>query len=132
MAFVCIAVVAGCGDDTQCDSECCDTNVCVADAPPLESNCNLLTQVGCAAGRKCTWLVDASQPQYVGHIGCAPDGTANLDEACMFGMPGATGYDNCRKGSVCSGYQGGVGVCKQICDQQGGMPACDAQHVCVT
>ena len=38
--------------------------------------CNPLTQAGCAAGEKCTWLLDAlTPPQYVGHIGCAPDGT---------------------------------------------------------
>ncbi|HEX5064352.1 MAG TPA: hypothetical protein VFV99_33485, partial [Kofleriaceae bacterium] len=53
-------------------------------------------------------------------------------DACMFGAPGALGYDACKKGAVCGNYRGGTGECKQICDQQGGQPACDAQHVCVT
>lgn len=94
--------------------------------------CNPLTQAGCAAGEKCTWIIDALMPQYVGHIGCAPDGTAQVGEDCMFGTPGTTGFDNCVKGSVCGNYRGGEGKCKQLCDQQGGTPACDAQHVCVT
>jgi hypothetical protein len=94
--------------------------------------CNPLTQAGCAAGQKCTWLLDAVTPQYVGHIGCAPDGTAAAGEACMYGAPGETGYDACQKGNVCGNYRGGSGICKQICDQQGGTPACDAMHVCVT
>ena len=94
--------------------------------------CNPLTQAGCAAGEKCTWLLDALMPQYVGHIGCAPDGTGNAGDACMYGAPGATGYDGCKKGTVCGNYRGGSGICKQICDQQGGAPMCDAQHVCVT
>ena len=94
--------------------------------------CNPLTQAGCAAGEKCTWLLDALMPQYVGHIGCAPDGTGNSGDSCMYGAPGATGYDACKKGTVCGNYRGGTGICKQICDQQGGMPTCDAQHVCVT
>ena len=95
--------------------------------------CNPLTQAGCAAGEKCTWLVDALMPQYVGHVGCAPDGTANVGDACMYGAAGTTGYDNCKAGSVCSHYTSMTpGVCKQLCDQQGGMPACDSEHVCVT
>ncbi len=99
----------------------------------VEKLCNPLTQAGCAAGDKCTWLVNAFTPAYLGHIGCAPDGTANVGEACGYAEPNgsAYGYDNCRKGSVCSNYQGGDGVCKQICDQMGGFPQCDTQHTCV-
>jgi hypothetical protein len=100
--------------------------------PDGPTQCNPLTQAGCAAGEKCTWLLDALMPQYVGHIGCAPDGAKNADEACMYGAPGATGYDDCKKGLVCGNYRGGAGVCKTICDQQGGAPMCDAAHVCVT
>jgi hypothetical protein len=94
--------------------------------------CNPLTQGGCAATQKCTWLLDAAMPVYVGHIGCAPAGAADIGDPCMYGFPGATGYDNCKGGLVCSNYSGGAGVCKQLCDQQGGQPRCDAQHVCVT
>jgi hypothetical protein len=96
--------------------------------------CNPLTQAGCAAGEKCTWLIDATMPQYVGHIGCAPDGTAAAGDTCMYGAAGATGYDDCAKGNVCSQFAqpGMAGTCKQLCDQQGGAPMCDANHVCVT
>ncbi|HEY5925316.1 MAG TPA: hypothetical protein VIV11_26715 [Kofleriaceae bacterium] len=83
-------------------------------------------------GEKCTWVVDALDPQHVGHVGCAPAGTANVGESCMYGPPGCDGYDNCRRGLVCGDFLGGVGECKQICDQQGGQPECDAQHICVT
>jgi hypothetical protein len=99
------------------------------DAPMV---CNPLTQAGCMAGEKCTWLLDALMPQYVGHIGCAPDGTAAIGDACMYGAPGTTGYDNCAKGGVCGNYRGGAGTCKKVCDQQGGNPTCGETHVCVT
>lgn len=118
-------LLAACGGDdhpTIIDSK-------TADAP---MQCNVLTQAGCAAGEKCTWLLDALTPQYVGHIGCAPDGTADVGEECMFGAPGATGVDNCKAGTVCGAYRMGTGFCKAVCDQAGGDPACDASHVCVT
>lgn len=100
-----------------------------ADGPMV---CNPLTQAGCATGEKCTWLLDALMPQYVGHVGCAPNGTKAAGEACMFGAPGASGYDDCVGGTVCGNYRGGAGTCKTICDQQGGMPMCASTHVCVT
>ncbi|NVB79177.1 MAG: hypothetical protein HOV81_12320 [Kofleriaceae bacterium] len=118
-------LLAACGGDEH--PKIIDSNT--ADTP---TTCNVLTQAGCATGEKCTWLLDALTPQYVGHVGCAPDGTANIGDECMFGAPGATGVDNCKAGSVCGAYRMGTGVCKAICDQAGGDPACDASHVCVT
>ncbi|HEY5948309.1 MAG TPA: hypothetical protein VIV40_22585 [Kofleriaceae bacterium] len=94
--------------------------------------CNPLAQTGCATGDKCTWLSDTLFPTYAGHIGCAPAGTAVVGDACMFGPPGSTGYDNCAVGLVCGNYRGGTGVCKAICDRQGGNPACAAGTICVT
>ena len=95
--------------------------------------CNPLTQAGCNTGEKCTWIIDATTPMYVGHIGCEAAGTAAIGQACTFGAAGATGFDNCVGGAVCSafGTPGTNGTCKQICDNQGGMPMCDASHVCV-
>jgi len=113
-----------------------DSSIVIVDAPVLDAPpavCNPLTQTGCNTGEKCTWIVDAVSPQYVGHIGCAPDGAVAVDAACTYGAPGATGYDNCTAGLVCSGYaQAGSGTCKAICDNQGGNPMCDATHACVT
>ena len=100
--------------------------------PDVTMQCNPLLNTGCPAMQKCTWLLDALMPNYVGHIGCAADGTKQLGEACMYGAPGETGYDDCVHGTVCSNFRGTApGICKQVCDQQGGMPACDASHVCV-
>jgi hypothetical protein len=122
-----LAACDGCDEPRHFKICVCDTFT--VDAPPV---CNPLTQANCAAGEKCTWLVDALMPVYVGHIGCAPAGTGKVGDACMYGFPGQTGYDNCDAGLVCSNFTSGSGVCKQLCDPQGGMPACDAQHACVT
>jgi len=97
--------------------------------------CNPLAQTGCNAGQKCTWIIDQLTPTYVGHIGCVADGTAAVGAACSFGAAGATGYDDCQKGGVCSSFTSSGsanGICKQVCDNAGGDPMCDANHVCVT
>ncbi len=99
------------------------------DAPPA-GPCDPLTQTGCAAGEKCTWLVDALMPQHVGHVGCAPDGAVQADQSCTYGAPGVTGYDNCVKGLVCSNLTGGTGFCRTICDTQGSAVSCDSNHTC--
>jgi hypothetical protein len=103
------------------------------DSPPV-GTCSPLTQMGCQASEKCTWIIDATDPMYVGHVGCVPNGAKNVGDACTFGAAGATGYDDCKAGGVCSafGTPGTNGTCKQICDNQGGNPMCDASHVCVT
>jgi hypothetical protein len=115
-------------------SSCDDPNVRIVDVvqPDTPPICNPLSQAGCNAGEKCTWLLDALMPQYVGHVGCAVDGAAGVGDACMYGAPGAQGYDNCAKGLVCGNYAGGAGTCKTVCDPQGGNPTCGATHVCVT
>jgi hypothetical protein len=97
------------------------------------STCSPLTQAGCPTGQKCTWIIDATTPMYVGHIGCEAAGTAAIGASCMFGAAGATGFDNCVGGAVCSAFGTPMtqGTCKQICDNQGGAPMCDASHVCV-
>ena len=99
------------------------------DALPV---CNPLSNAGCATGEKCAWIIDATMPQYLGHTGCVPDGMAPIGAACEFGGAGATGYDNCQHGGVCSAYQvpGTAGVCESVCDPQGGPPTCDATHAC--
>jgi len=127
--LVALFVACGGGDETK--------KIVVPDTG--NTTCDPLMQTGCATGQKCTWIVDATTPQYVGHIGCAPVAAdAGGDNAeCMFGMPGDTGYDNCQAGFVCSSYKPRTdgswpaGFCKAICDHQGGAPTCDAAHVCV-
>ncbi|HSN24970.1 MAG TPA: hypothetical protein VLT45_01760, partial [Kofleriaceae bacterium] len=41
------------------------------------TGCSPLTQTGCQANEKCTWVIDQTAPAYIGHIGCVPaTGTA--------------------------------------------------------
>jgi hypothetical protein len=108
-----------------------DAAVCVPLTPPScnptmapttpaagSGACNVLAQTGCATMEKCTWIQDAAN---LGRIGCTPDGMVQLECACTRGALGTTGYDDCQKGGICI-----VGVCKQICDQNGGAPMCNA------
>jgi hypothetical protein len=102
----------------------------IIDAPPGGSDaagaCNVLAQTGCMTGQKCTWITDTAGSGSVsstGHIGCAPDGTAAEGSACTAGTPGPMGYDNCTAGGYCIS-QGGQLTCHEICDQNGGTPAC--------
>lgn len=113
-----------------CSEEKKKVTVVAVDAKMM---CSVLTNSGCAPTEKCTWLVDALMPNYIGRIGCAPEGAVPLGGTCMYGAAGEeTGYDDCVKGTVCSTFRNNSpGICKQICDQQGGMPACDTNHVCV-
>jgi hypothetical protein len=144
-----VLVVCACGDDdgpsglrdAGGDAASDATAACVGPAAPpsctataapttpatSSAQCNPLTQTGCAASEKCTWITDQTTPQRIGHIGCTPTGTVETGCACTTGLPGSTGYDDCQKGSICQ-----QGVCKQICDNQGGSPQCDASFACVT
>jgi hypothetical protein len=136
--LVLICLLAGCDDGRNC--LCCgsdrDTAVCVNAEEGTKMDaavpCNPLTQSGCAAGEKCTWFIDALLPQYVGHVGCAPDGSLDVGDACRFGAPGIAGYDGCKKSLVCGTARGGDGICKHICDPSGGLPFCEAPTTCVT
>ena len=117
-----VVLVAGCGGGDHGPARPHDAAIDSAippidakqyvDAPPDASGpCNPLTQAGCSVGDKCTWLIDVLTPQHLGHIGCAPSGTGAVGDACSYGAPGATGYDTCEKGLVCSGFaSGGTGV----------------------
>lgn len=98
------------------------------------TGCSPLTQMGCQANEKCTWVIDQTDPAYIGHIGCVPaTGSAAVGADCTFGSAGQAGYDNCIKGAVCSEFKhpGTTGQCKLVCDQEGGQPKCDAASACV-
>ncbi|MDX2091920.1 MAG: hypothetical protein SFX73_28920, partial [Kofleriaceae bacterium] len=106
-----------------------NTTVIITDGAGGDSGpttCNPLTQTGCNAGEKCTWIEDQENPP-IGHVGCAPEAAAPkaIGTACTPPPPGPMGYDDCAKGSVCL-----AGVCKQICDVNGGAPTCDENHSC--
>lgn len=88
-----------------------------------ECLCNPLAQLGCAAGEKCGWIYDQLTPSVFGHICCEPDGATPIGGACG---ARALGPDPCVEGAECVD-----GVCRQICDNQGGAPGCDAAQACV-
>jgi hypothetical protein len=92
--------------------------------------CDPLAQTGCAANEKCTWVIDLfTGADATGHVGCVANGTVANGQACMVGAGGpmATGFDNCQKGSVCNS-----GICKTVCDTNGGAPNCGTTGSCVT
>ena len=95
------------------------------DGPP-SGVCNPLTQAGCAAGEKCSWIIDQADPDVVGHIGCAPDGTLPID-ATGCNPDGGIGPDKCLKGGVCVND-----TCKTICDfqQAGAASGCPTDFSC--
>ncbi|MCB9564047.1 MAG: hypothetical protein H6709_10165 [Kofleriaceae bacterium] len=102
------AAACGGGSDTP------DANINLVDSatgPDAQTTeCNLLTNQGCATGEKCTWIDVTAD---LGKIGCATDGTVAVGGACTTGQPGeTTGFDNCVGGSYCLG-----GVCEAICSQ---------------
>src|ERR1700733_2876677 len=116
-----------------CSSKSSNGPIVIIDSAGGDSSsaaCNVLTQTGCTTGEKCTWLEDSAgsgtEPA-LGHLGWAPGGTAATGAACTYGAPGATGYDNCVSGDVCSSAK-----CKTICDQAGGTPMCATGFACAT
>jgi hypothetical protein len=92
--------------------------------------CNVLAQTGCDAGQKCTWIIDDAMMR-LGHIGCAPaTGTVTDGMMCSFLPPAQGGYDDCIQGHYCFSSDDVTGICKQICDQQGGLPMCGTGFAC--
>lgn len=78
--------------------------ICIGDdtAPDALVVCDPVTQTGCDADEKCTWIIAAADPEVLGYIGCAPAGPGAIDEACTVGPPGVTtGFDDCDAGLYC-------------------------------
>ncbi len=142
-----VGVAAACGDDGAKTHDAgaddaapvADAYVCpvVGTAPTCgtttaptvpatgSATCNVLTQTGCTTTEKCAWIVDQVTPQVIGHIGCAPNGTVPVGCSCTIGAAGTTGYDDCARGAACVS-----GACREICDNQGGVPMCGAHGAC--
>jgi len=94
----------------------CSTTMAPTVVPTSTATCNALAQTGCAAGEKCTWRSD------VKIIGCVPTGAQPVGCACSTGA----GYDDCVGGAYCA-----QGICKSICDYQGGFPMCSSDSACI-
>lgn len=131
-AALCFAgFLAACGGDDG------DSVIPTIDAARIDATgggvCNPLAAAGmqgCMVGQKCTWITitEGAPPVHdVGKIGCVPDGTANLGEACTH-MPAGetTGYDTCKAGSYCINS-----LCADVCGFDGGaQSACAADFAC--
>ncbi len=126
-------VVVACGGGKKMNTDTVvliDAKVAGADAPATAA-CNVLTQMGCNTGERCTW-VHSTEPTpdtpALGSIQCVADsGTAATGSACTYGPAGTTGFDTCIKGDICV-----HSTCKLICDNNGGAPMCPTMAACVT
>ncbi len=70
--------------------------------------CNPVSQTGCALGFKCAYILD-DPGTGARHVGCAPDGTAAIGDACTEAIV-AGETDSCAAGGDC--YRG---TCHDIC-----------------
>jgi hypothetical protein len=101
-----------------------------ADCPSLRTGqCNPLAGTGCALGHKCTWLW--LEEDEVGFLGCIPEGTAEIGEACArFETEHSCRVaitDDCAKGAFCF-----EGTCAAICGVDRAGPHCTGEDVCTT
>jgi len=69
--------------------------------------CDPVTQAACAAGEKCTYIIEQTTPTILGQTACAPDGSVAVGGACT---RDANGVDDCLKGAYCSGD-----LCTALC-----------------
>ena len=130
--LVVVVMVIGCGGDDDSsarddaavadpDARPVDASIDVRDGDPAADAepggdsgpvgaCNPITQAGCAAGQKCTWLTVQEEP-FLGRTDCVPDGDVEIGGACVEGPPGeTTGYDDCAAGGLCVND-----LCRAIC-----------------
>ncbi len=100
-----LAACGGGGDDAQLVPDAEENDV---DAPGNSDECDPVTNEGCGADQKCTWINITDD---LGTIGCVAAGTAATGEACEYGPNGETsGFDNCVTSNICIG-----GACQAIC-----------------
>ena len=96
-----------CGGDDDGDD---GTPVFPDAGDPGSATCNPVSQQGCDAGEKCTWVVVSEDP-FLGRTDCVADGTVEVGGACTEGEAGeATGFDDCVGGALCMN-----GICREIC-----------------
>jgi hypothetical protein len=92
--------------------------------------CNLLTQTGCVAGDKCTWI--RGSEECGDHVGCAPAGPVAVGGSCTWGADGATtGYDDCAQGAICSAEpDASTGTCERMCSPWDATLPCPSGSAC--
>ncbi|MEM9494203.1 MAG: hypothetical protein AAGC55_33970, partial [Myxococcota bacterium] len=116
------AVVACGGEDT--DPELVIPSTSDGD----QEICSPLDGDDCAAGEKCSLVVDAlgSSGQELRRTSCVPDGDVATGGACTQGDVGPeTGYDDCQAGSLCVRDE-----CIEICNLS--TDSCPSDRACVS
>ncbi|MCH9680518.1 MAG: hypothetical protein K0V04_03710 [Deltaproteobacteria bacterium] len=93
------------GDDTSADAETGGGSM---------SNCDPVTQIGCAAGEKCTATLSAGAILYT----CVAD-PAGLDVNAPCQASHDDGVDGCPPTTVCLEDEAGQGVCVSLCEVDG-------------
>ena len=147
-----MVIVVGCGGDDgggATDARATIDGVVETDAPPTtvdapradaplgdaDTTCDVLTQSGCAAGQKCTWVRLSVSPP-LGQPQCTPDGTVATFGACVYGPTGSTtGYDNCVEGNICLAsptVDQANGTCRPICSLFDTTAPCGSGFACGT
>jgi hypothetical protein len=87
----------------------------------LLSSCNMLTQTGCDAGEKCSWVRTSTEPGAArGTLGCHSAGSGLEGATCQWGASSPwTGRDDCARGLLCLAdpeVEQAAGVCARLCD----------------
>jgi hypothetical protein len=107
------------------------------DAFVCNESCNVLTQTGCCADYKCSWVrvsTGDDDSQQLGQLACVPDGTVAVGEACSYGPSGAsTGFDNCASGGIClasPAVEQASGSCSAICSLADAILPCATGFAC--
>lgn len=107
IAFLTVpAVATACGEDPVPPRPAI---IIPADATPPPA-CDALTNEGCAAGEKCTFVYLDPDSTY-GKTRCAPEGTLDVGAECAVSAVGVA--DECVSGSFCL-----RGVCRAICSTE--------------
>lgn len=83
--------------------------------------CSPLTNIGCSASQKCTWITDMNPPRF-GRTACSFAGAVAIGLPCT---RDPNGGDGCVAGAVCY-----LDKCARICDLSAGAGPCGAGLSC--
>jgi len=121
-------LACGGGGDDDDDVVVIDASVQQIDA--AQTQCDPVTQEGCAEGQKCAELTVSAGPPVLSRTDCVANGTVPLGGACTFGVPGdETGFDDCASAPN-QGAQCLDNVCRQICATDAATPTCSDGFSC--
>lgn len=122
--FAFVVLLVACGHDAPTlslvDASGPDAPLCNL----ASSTCNPIEQTGCNDDEQCTWLRGHEHPDH-GVVGCMLAGSDPVGSACAYIAGACLDHDTCVPGAVCAS-----GVCRQICDYNGGTTTCPEAQKC--